>query len=408
MARPVATGLMLAPDEDFLRDTAALAQQADYWAVSPETLWQPGSLAPNRFHRRLRALLQLRRRDVVAHTVTMSPGSRPPGRQAALRALARDHRIFDFAWLTAHQGFAATAVEVLHLPLALPHCEAATAMLRSSCSQLAHIGCEVGLENAVAYAHPTGVLADARQLASVGGPVLLDLHNLWVTAHNAGLQVEALLGALPLERVVELHVSGGSLSPPAWPLSRRLRLDSHDTAVPEPVWDLLEAVGPRCPHLRGVTLERLEHTGTGSLAGELGRIRDTVASWRSAPRRFEVPAAELPEPGALEAYQHALAQVLRAWDPRRALAEVVAPEPVQRWLAALDPDGVVASARLVMRLRLDRLVQGAPEVGEALQSAPEQLAERFRAYHAAVPSPGWMPLDEARCWARYSHSEASP
>ena len=65
----------------------------------------------------------------------------------------------------------------------------------------------------------------------------------------------------PLDQVVELHISGGSMSDPAWlPAKRQLRLDSHDTAVPEPVWKLLDQVLPRCENLRGVTLERMEGT----------------------------------------------------------------------------------------------------------------------------------------------------
>ena len=86
---------------------------------------------------------------------------------------------------------------------------------------------------------------------------------------------------LDLAKVIEIHVSGGGESSPAWlPSGRVLRLDSHDGAVPELVWRMLEAVAPRCPNLRGVTLERMEGTLRDGdelvLAGEFERLRAIV------------------------------------------------------------------------------------------------------------------------------------
>ena len=56
------------------------------------------------------------------------------------------------------------------------------------------------------------------------------------------------------------------------------RLDSHCSAVPDEVWGLFEAVAPRCPNLRGVTLERMESTivrdDVDVLRDELRRIRN--------------------------------------------------------------------------------------------------------------------------------------
>jgi hypothetical protein len=61
-----------------------------------------------------------------------------------------------------------------------------------------------------------------------------------------------------------------------------MRLDGHDDAVPEPVWRLFEDIAPRCPRLRGVTLERMEGTVTGAadvtvLREELKRARRVLA-----------------------------------------------------------------------------------------------------------------------------------
>jgi hypothetical protein len=100
---------------------------------------------------------------------------------------------------------------------------------------------------------------------------------------NLKFDADAYLAALDLSAVIEIHVSGGSDSDPRWlPSGARVRLDGHDAAVPEAVWALLARVVPRCAHLRGVTLERMEGTVDASelpaLRAELRRIRALVAA----------------------------------------------------------------------------------------------------------------------------------
>src|SRR5204863_10062707 len=109
----------------------------------------------------------------------------------------------------------------------------------------------------------------------------LDLHNVHTMALNLGFDAAAYLVQLPLDRVIELHLSGGAESNPCWlPSGRTLRLDSHDGAVPEAVWSLLDRVVHRCPDLRAVVLERLEGTAGAEdvplLREELRRIRRAV------------------------------------------------------------------------------------------------------------------------------------
>jgi uncharacterized protein len=101
----------------------------------------------------------------------------------------------------------------------------------------------------------------ARCLEARRTHLLLDLHNVYTTALNAGFDPWRYVERLPLERVIEIHVSGGTESDPRWLQSRRvMRLDSHDNAVPEEVWRLAERVVPLCPKLRALTLERMEGT----------------------------------------------------------------------------------------------------------------------------------------------------
>lgn len=128
---------------------------------------------------------------------------------------------------------------------------------------------------------------DTRFLAQVlraeRSHLLLDLHNLYTNALNLGFEPRDWLARVDLSRVIELHLSGGVDADPAWlPPGKTLRLDSHDSAVPEAVWALYEEVAPRCTRLRGVTLERMEGTvlsdgDAAEVADELERVRDLAA-----------------------------------------------------------------------------------------------------------------------------------
>jgi uncharacterized protein (UPF0276 family) len=104
--------------------------------------------------------------------------------------------------------------------------------------------------------------------------LLLDLHNVYTMGKNFDFDPNEYVDRLDLSRVIEIHISGGSDSEPGWLPSRStMRLDSHDAPVPEPVWTLLARVVPRCPNLRGVTLERMEGTVE---TGDTALLREEV------------------------------------------------------------------------------------------------------------------------------------
>jgi uncharacterized protein (UPF0276 family) len=104
-------------------------------------------------------------------------------------------------------------------------------------------------------------------------------------AQNFGFAAEAYVERLDLDRVIEIHLSGGAASDPGWlPSGRVLRLDAHDSAVPEPVWQLFDRVAPRCPNLRGVTLERME--GTVTAPEHVAEVREEIRRARRVLRRL--------------------------------------------------------------------------------------------------------------------------
>ena len=286
MAVPV--GFTLQPEELFLGLTESIAAQADYLEVAPETLWvfDAGRRArPNGFFERTHAMGTSRGQAFVAHGVGWSPGTvadMPGRRRAWLEAIAATHEVFRFGWYTDHLGASVWDGQDLILPMAVPMTAASAARTRARLRELQSIVPDVGLENSVAH-HLWGDPLDepaflGRVLQGPGLHLLLDLHNLHTMALNFGFEAREYLDRLPLHDVLEIHVSGGRESDPAWlPDGTTQRLDSHDDDVPDEVFVLLEEVLPRCPNLRGVTLERMEGTvgpdDVDALAADFERLR---------------------------------------------------------------------------------------------------------------------------------------
>jgi uncharacterized protein (UPF0276 family) len=289
----IGVGMALPPDEQTLDLLEPLASTlADYYEVTPETLWRPdgaGRPTPNGFHRRFLAFGRRTDRPFVAHGVGLSVAGNAAvetaRRQRWLARIAADQKLFRFRWYTDHLGISAPGGDALALPLPPPMTAYAAALVRRRLARLAKIVPHVGLENTAHYFLLGDPLDEPRFISRVLAPpfaLLLDLHNVHTMAVNMGFDPQAYLRKLPLTRVMEIHVSGGSRSPDGWlPGGARLRLDSHDGAVPEAVWRLLEWAMPRCPNLQGITLERIEGSIRPSdgplLAEELRRLRRVVS-----------------------------------------------------------------------------------------------------------------------------------
>jgi uncharacterized protein (UPF0276 family) len=72
-------------------------------------------------------------------------------------------------------------------------------------------------------------------VARTGVGLLLDLTHFLITSINTGVDVMQELGQMPLEQVVEIHISGLNVqSGIAW--------DDHATPAPEQVFELLSQV----------------------------------------------------------------------------------------------------------------------------------------------------------------------
>jgi uncharacterized protein (UPF0276 family) len=395
-ARRVGIGWVLQPDDEHLALTAPLLDRVDYLEIAPETTWtidRRGGLHPNGFAARFLAVKRERGLPVVAHSTALSMAASPRGdearRAAWLDRVAADHERFELGWWTDHLGAttlpSAAGPRYVALPVPVPASDETLEHLDACLTAMARVVPDVGFENTAFHfawegpAHEPWLIR--RVLARAPRRhLLLDLHNLVLNAETLGYDPRRWLASIELDRVIEIHVAGGAWSDPRWlPSGRSMRLDGHDHDVPESVWELLGEVAPRCPNLRGVTLERMEGTVTSEadverLGDELDRVRRILSAapvtvpW---PAPFEAPSLS---PAALEAdaYVHALTH----------------PE-------VNDEDGRRLTALLVAKLRFERIQRGSDLAMRWFDAEPQAFSDVFRRYHAAEPSTDVFPAPEA-------------
>jgi len=285
MKQSLGVGVPLHSDLQYLEWMRDIIEtDADFYEINPEQLWrrEPGGLVRNDYHALIRTLQARSGKPFVAHGLAFSIGSPLVGDESRTRAwldrLRDDQEAFHFQWMTEHLGWSQVDGLQTTLPMPLPFTEEAVATVAARMKLLASIAPAAGFENNA----DLFLLGDAAQwpafinrlCAASSCHLLLDLHNLYTQCLNLGRDAVETLEQLDLDRVLEIHVSGGSESEPGWvPSGRVFRLDSHDGPVPEAVWALLERALPRCRNARGVVVERLN----GSFGpADVPALRDEV------------------------------------------------------------------------------------------------------------------------------------
>jgi uncharacterized protein len=214
--------------------------------------------APRRERDALRALAQ--QVPVELHGVGMGLASAYAVDTARLDMMARLIEHVRPAGWSEHLAFVrAAGVEVGHL--AMPPRTAATVEQAVRNVDLARsvTGMTPALENiATLFDPPMSTLTEAawsrRILEETGASMLLDLHNLYANALNAGRDPLADLAAFPLERVRCVHLSGGMWI--SHDGGEQRLLDDHVHSPPDAVFELLQSLESRTTARFDVVLER--------------------------------------------------------------------------------------------------------------------------------------------------------
>ena len=269
-----------------------LAAEADLISVvevEPETLWTSTAdpAEPYRPDRsaldRLRALPQPKLVHGVGFPIG---GSRPPD-PLHLPLFVEMIESLGAPWASEHLAFNRAAgpdgpfaTGFLLPPLQTP--AGVAAAVASIHTVAPHLPVPFAVETGVNYLQPrAGEMSDGAFVAAVAEAadcgIVLDLHNLWANEQNGRQRVEAVLAELPLPRIWEVHLAGGSEFQGYW-------LDAHSGAVPGPLVALTRRILPQLPALKAVIFEItatfLTRFGLDGVRRQISELREV---WEPAP-----------------------------------------------------------------------------------------------------------------------------
>lgn len=191
-----------------------------------------------------------------------------------LKQLKQTCEGFQFDHITEHFGFM-TGKDFHHgAPLNIPYTQTTLDIGRDRLKRIYEAcQCPVGLEN-LAFSYSLDEVKKhgaflEKLIEPVNGFIILDLHNLYCQIHNFDIAFDEIIALYPLDKVREIHISGGSWDDSHIEPGRRVRRDTHDEAVPKEIFYLLEHVITYCPNLKYVVLEQL---GNGLTTGESKKL----------------------------------------------------------------------------------------------------------------------------------------
>lgn len=210
----------------------------DWFEVISDNFMVPGG-NPRRVLRAVRE-----RWPVVMHGVSLSLGSVDPLNARYLDDLAALAAEIEPTLVSDHLCWSSLGGHHAHDLLPLPFTEEALAHVAERVQRVQdRLKRRILVENVSSYltfAHSAltewDFLAALAERADCG--LLLDVNNVFVSAHNHGFDARAFIDAIPVDRVAQIHLAGHSRA-------GELLLDTHDHPVPDEVWDLYRAAVAR-------------------------------------------------------------------------------------------------------------------------------------------------------------------
>lgn len=256
-------GLRSAHYRDFLEG----AVPVDFVEVISENFMLDGG-------RPLRILEQVRERHpVILHGVSMSIGSAHGLDNAYLDRLKALAARIEPLWVSDHLCWTRTSAHNSHDLLPLPLTRESLDVVADNIDHAQErLGRELVIENPSSYlTFPEDEMREWEFLAELarrtGCALLLDINNVFVSAHNHGFDADTYLAGLPLERVRQVHLAGHTPGD--------IIIDTHDRAVADGVW----ALYARAMRLLGPVATMIERDGN---VPPLPELLDELAIARQA------------------------------------------------------------------------------------------------------------------------------
>jgi uncharacterized protein (UPF0276 family) len=212
-------------------DVLATPPPVDWFEVISDNFMEPGG-NPRRVLRAVRE-----RWPVVLHGVSLSLGSTDPLDAGYLDRLAALAREIQPAIVSDHLCWGSHGGRYAHDLLPLPFTEEALAHVAERVLRVQdRLRRPILVENVSSYvAFTQSSMTEWQFLTALAERtdcgLLLDVNNVFVSAHNHGFDARAFIDAIPAGRVGQFHLAGHSRL-------GELLLDTHDHPVRDEVWDL--------------------------------------------------------------------------------------------------------------------------------------------------------------------------
>lgn len=201
---------------------------------------------------------------LIGHGVYYSlfSGKWKPEQAEWLKHLGQTSKDYRFDHVSEHFGYMTGADFHKGAPLSVPYNRETLKVAKDRIVRM-HSACKcpVGLENlAFSYAYEEierhgNFLNEI--IEAVNGFIILDLHNVYCQVHNFKIPFSEIIQLYPLDKVREIHISGGSWKDSKVEPGRKIRRDTHDNAVPAEVFEYLAWVIDQVPNLKFVILEQM-------------------------------------------------------------------------------------------------------------------------------------------------------
>ncbi len=264
MSKPL-LGLSMMPQLQFLQATYPLFEKGKIdvleWSFD---LIQNEEDKPEWLHNILEEFSSQQR--LIGHGVLFSLfDAKWTGRQKNwLELLKKEVKRYSYTHITEHFGFMSSSSENFHKGCPFPVPLNSTT-LEIGIDRLKRIqdvaNLPVGIEN-LAFAFSEQDVKEQGEflqklIEPINGFIILDLHNLYCQSMNFDINILDLIHLYPLDKVKEIHVSGGSWQESIYAKSGKVRRDTHDEKIPEEVFDVLPIALEKCAHCEFVIFEQL-------------------------------------------------------------------------------------------------------------------------------------------------------
>jgi uncharacterized protein (UPF0276 family) len=243
----------------------------DFMEVAPENWIGVGG----RFGRQFRAISE--RFPLVCHGLSLSIGSPASLDYQFLKDVKSFLDLHGIDCYTEHLSYCSDDKGHLYDLMPMPFTDEAVTYVSARIREVQDVlERRICIEHVSYYAAPGQVLSELEFINAVlreaDCDLLLDVNNIYVNSVNFAYDPLAFLHGIDGDRTVYIHIAGHYVE------AEDLRVDTHGSAVIEPVWQLLDAAYQRWG-VRPTLLERdFNFPPMSELLEEVGRIRMAQAA----------------------------------------------------------------------------------------------------------------------------------